>query len=114
MDHGNAAAIFTEVLLLSCLNGSFRLFLCHGAFSVVEPLRRCQVLPAHATRDEIFPAVSQHVEKSIVGLRYFTSDIPDEDPDNIGVDEAPNLGFALFKIAVKTGILERDRCLRRK
>ena len=35
-------------------------------------------------------------------------------PDNVGVDQAPDLRFAFFEIAVKTGILQGDRGLRRK
>ena len=38
----------------------------------------------------------------------------DEDPDDVGVDQAPDLGFALFEIAVQAGILQRDRRLRGK
>ena len=43
-----------------------------------------------------------------------TFEIPDEDPDDVGVDQAPDLGFAFCEIAVQTGILQRDRGLRGK
>ena len=67
-----------------------------------------------ATRDEIFTAVSHHVEKRFIGLDNLTFEIPDKDSDNVGVDQAPNLRFAFFEIAVKTGILQGDRGLRGK
>ena len=43
-----------------------------------------------------------------------TFDLPEEDPDDVGLDQSPDLGFAFFEIAVQTSILQRDRCLRGK
>ena len=43
-----------------------------------------------------------------------TFEIPDEDSHNVGVDQAPDLRFAFFEIAVKTRILQGDRGLRRQ
>ena len=96
------------------MGGSGRLQLCYGPFVPVLPFCRRQIPPAHATREEIFTAVLHHVEKRFIGLNNLTFEVPDEDPDNVGVDQAPDLGFALFEIPVKTGILQGDRGLRRK
>ena len=68
----------------------------------------------HTTREEIFTAVFEQVEKRFIGLKNFTLEIPDEDTHDVGVDQAPDLGFALFEIAVKTGILQGDCGLRGK
>jgi hypothetical protein len=43
-----------------------------------------------------------------------TFELPDEDLQNVGVDQAPDLPFAIFEIAIKPRILERDCGLRRK
>ena len=58
--------------------------------------------------------VSQHTQKRVIGFEKPTFEVPDDDPDDVGVDQAPNLCFALCKIAVQAGILERDRRLRGK
>jgi len=39
-------------------------------------------------------------------------EIPDDDPNDVGVDQAPDLGFTFAQIADQTGILQRDRRLR--
>jgi hypothetical protein len=41
------------------------------------------------------------VEKRFIGFDNLTFQVPDEDPDNIGVDQAPDLRFALLEICVK-------------
>ena len=40
--------------------------------------------------------------------------IPDQNPNNIGVDKAPDLRFPFLKIAIETRVLQRDRCLCRQ
>ena len=52
------------------------------------------------------------LEKRVIGLEDPPFEIPDEDPDDVGIDQAPDLRFALLKIAVQTGIFQRDRRLR--
>src|SRR4051794_41832042 len=39
--------------------------------------------------------VAQDVEKGFVRLQNLAFEIPDEDADDVGVDQAPNLRFAL-------------------
>src|SRR3954466_10666620 len=39
--------------------------------------------------------VAQDVEKGFVRLQNLAFEIPDEDADDVGVDKAPNLRFAL-------------------
>src|SRR5713101_8284240 len=85
--HGHAAAVFPEVLLLERLDGSGRLCLCDGPFVAVTPFRRSQVRPAQATRDEIFTPVLHHVEKRFIGVDNLTFRVPDDDPHDIGVGD---------------------------
>ena len=56
--------------------------------------------------------ISQHTQKRVIGFENPTFEVRDDDPDDVGVDQALNLRFALCKIAVQAGIFERDRGLR--
>ena len=78
----------------------------------IAPFRRRQVRPADATRDEIFTVVSHHLEERVIGLDDPIFAIEDEDADDVGVDQTPDLRFPLFEIAVQPGILQRDGRLR--
>src|SRR6476620_7243746 len=55
-----------------------------------------------------------HTKKCVVGLKNAAVVIPNENPDDGSVHQAPNLRFAFREIAIKPRILERDCCLRRK
>ena len=76
-----------------------------------------------ATRDEILPVVSHHAEKFVIGLENAPLDFPDNDPDDVGVDQAPDLLIARLDIALELDVLlcrfsppprfepcERQRC----
>ncbi len=78
----------------------------------VEPFRRCEVGPAQAARDEIVTVVSHDAEKRVIGLQNPTSKLPDDDPDDVGVDQASDLRFAFAEIAVQARIFQRDCRLR--
>ena len=43
-----------------------------------------------------------------------TFEVPDEDADDVGVDQAPDLRFPFLEVAIETGILQGDRGLRRE
>ncbi|MGA7263176.1 MAG: hypothetical protein WCA23_11740 [Stellaceae bacterium] len=60
-----------------------------------------------ATRGEILSVVSHHAEKRVIRVKNATFEIPDDDPDDVGVDQAPDLLFALFKIALQVDVLLR-------
>src|SRR5215472_14443100 len=102
--YGHPAAVFPEILFLEGLEPPRLLHLCHGTFVAVAPFWRSQVSPADATRNKIFPAVSHHLEQRFIGLDYPAIQIPHEDPDNVSVDQALDLRFAIFEIAIKTRI----------
>ena len=112
--HGNATAILPEVLFLERLESPSCLYLCYGTFVAVAPFCRREIRPSHAPRNEIFAAESQHVQKSFIGFDDLAFEIPDTDSDNVSVDQAPDLRLALCEIAIKTGIFQEDRGLRRK
>ena len=43
--------------------------------------------------DEILTVVLKHLQKRLVGLDDLTLEVRDEDPQNAGVDQAPDLTF---------------------
>jgi len=104
-EYGDTAAVFPEVLLLERCAGSGHLQLFNGPCVGVAPFRRRQVRPAYATQDKILSIVSDDTEKRVIGIQNPPFVIPDEDPDDVGVDQTadPRLSFA--EIAVKTGVL---------
>src|SRR5712675_323523 len=59
--HGHAAAVFPEILLLVCLKNPSCQELCQGTFVALAPFGRRQIRPAQFTRDEILTAVLQHL-----------------------------------------------------
>ena len=103
--HGHAAAVLPEVLLLEWLDSPDQLQLCHGPRVAVAPFRRRQARPVQATRGEILSVVSHDAEKRVIRLKNATFEIPDDDPDDIGVDQTPDFLFALFKIALELDVL---------
>jgi len=58
------------------------------------------------TRCDVFLIVSQHAEKGFIRCDDGTLDIPNRDSQNVGVDQAPNLSFALFDISVEARVLQ--------
>src|ERR1700756_1894563 len=57
----------------------------------LAPFGRRQIGPAYSARDEILAAVLQHPQKRFVGIDDCTFEVPDEDSQNVGVDQAPDL-----------------------
>src|SRR5229473_7401091 len=104
--HGHAAAIFPEILFLVWLNRPGSLQFCDGAFVALAPFGRRQIGPAHTTRNESFTTVLQHPQKRFVGPDDRTFKAPDADPQNVGIDQAPNLPFAICEIPIEPRILE--------
>ncbi len=105
-EHGHAAAVLAEVLLLKRGQDPGPLQLWHPLSGIaVEPFRWGQVGPADATRCEILTIVAHDAEKGVIGLEDPAFEIPYDDPDDVSVDQAPDLLFASFKIAVEPDVL---------
>ncbi len=96
----HAAAVFAKVLFLTRLDGSSRLQLCDGLIVGVAPFGRRQLRPSQRTRDEIFPGISDHIEKGFVGFDDPALKIPDQDPDDVRVDQAADPGLPFPEIVV--------------
>src|SRR6202043_348257 len=88
--HGHTAAIFPEILFFVWLKSPGRVQYWEGAFVALAPFGRRQVCPAHLTRDEIPTVVPHHQKKRVIGLENPAFRLPNEDADNVGVDQAAN------------------------
>src|SRR6267378_3504634 len=104
----------TGTRLLERFMASGRPDLCRSPFVSVVPFGGCQRRPAEATRNEIVAAVSHHMEKGFVGVENATFKIPHDDPDDVRVDQTADPGLPFLEIVVQTGVLQRDRRLRRQ
>jgi hypothetical protein len=91
---GDATAVLAEIFLFKGLHGSCRLHLCQRPCVALAPFLRGQICPIHAPRGEILPVVSHHPQERVISLNNLAVDVPDDDPDDIGIDQAPDLGFA--------------------
>src|SRR5262245_29016438 len=83
-------------------------------FGALAPFWRGQSGPAQAARNQVLTVIPDDTEKRVIGLKNSTFEIGNEDPNDVGVDQTPNLSFAIFEVAIKPRILERDRGLRRQ
>src|SRR5262249_46838832 len=83
-------------------------------FGALAPFWRGQSGPAQAARNQVLTVISDDTEKRVIGLKNSTFEVGNEDANDVGVDQKPNLSFAIFEVAIKPRILERDRRLRRQ
>src|SRR5262249_1403851 len=112
--HGHAAAIFPKILLLKWLKAPGRAQFRQGTFVVLAPFRRRQSGPAHTARNQLLTVIPYDTEKRVIGLKNSTFEIGNEDANDIGVDQTPNLPFAICQIEIEPRILKRNRGLRSK
>src|SRR5262245_28602647 len=110
--HRNAAAVLAKILLLERLKAPGRAQFRQGALVVLAPFRRRQSGPAHIARNQVFTVIPYDTEKRVIGLKNSTFEIGNEDANNVGVDQTPNLPFAICQIEKEPRILERNRGLR--
>src|ERR1700682_533302 len=109
----HAAAIFAEIFLLERLAAPGRAHLGQRILVGRGPLGGRQLRPPYPTRDKVFTAVAQHVQKGFVGFDDPAPRIPNHDSDDVRVDQAADPGLPFPEIVVQTGVLQRDRRLRR-
>src|SRR5208283_2784453 len=104
----HAAAVLAEILLLERPRHSGHPQLLNGKGG---PFRRSEVRPPQSAREEVLAVVSYCAKIGVVGVENLALRIPDANPDNVGVKQAPYLRLALRQITVEMGVLERDRRL---
>jgi len=102
--YGHTATVF---FVNSFSNGSnARYFLLFDSCVIpVAPVGRPLGPPTLCGPKPGLRTVVHHAKKFVVGLKYATIEIPDENSHDIGIDQAPDFRFAFCKIVVQTGIL---------
>jgi hypothetical protein len=55
----------------------------------------------YTASEEILAVVSHHTKKRVIGLQNSAIEVPDEYPDDVGVDQAPELDLALFDLSAQ-------------
>src|SRR5260370_9391719 len=104
--HGHATAVLAEPLTLERLQAPGHFELSYTLLDGVAPFRRYQLPPSHATPDQILAAVADHAQKS--GISFNDSDcileFKYDDPDDAGVDQAPNPRFPFLKLSIETEV----------
>src|SRR6516164_2045624 len=106
--------LFSKILFLERLNGPGLSQFCQGANVALAPFRRGQLGPVHAARNQILTGISYDTEKRVIGIDNPALEVDNEDPNDIGIDQMSDLPFAIFEVAIKPRILERDCRLGRK
>src|ERR1700733_4982502 len=92
--HGYAAVVFSCEFFFERLEPTAAFLLFDPCVIPVAPVRRRQVRPTYTARNQVFAIVAHHAKKFVVGLKNATVEIPDENPDDVGIDQAPDLRFA--------------------
>ena len=87
--NGDAAAVLPEVLLLDRQPDSSPFVLFDPLCVALAPVPRGQIVPVDATRRKVITVVSDDPEKRVIGLENPTVEVPDEDADDVRVDQAP-------------------------
>jgi hypothetical protein len=108
--HGDAAAVLAEIFLFKGLHGSARVHLCQRPRVALAPFPRGQICPIHAPRGEILSVVSHHPQERVISLNNLAVDVPDDDPDDIGVDQSPDLRFAFAEVTID-GVQSMGECV---
>src|SRR5882672_8598494 len=107
----NAAAVFAEKFLLERLAAPGRAHLGQRILIGGGPLGGRQLRPPYPTRDKVFTAVAQHVEKGVVRFDDPAPRIPDHDSDDVRVDQAANPGLPFPEIVVQAHVFDGDHRL---
>jgi hypothetical protein len=85
--HGHAAAVLPEVLLLEWLQSPALRELGDQPLIAFAPFRGSQVPPDQATSGEILAVVSHDGEERVVRVDDPPFELSDEDADDVGVDQ---------------------------
>ena len=110
--HRHQAAVLVEILLFIRGQAAGLLELLQVSFLLaVEPFAGCQVGPSQATRDEIRALVADDAKKRVIGLENLTTLVPEDDPDDVGVDQSADLRFPFPDFAVQVAVFKRNRRL---
>src|SRR6266849_8517859 len=92
--YGHAATVLSGEFLFERFESAATFLLFDSCVIPVAPVGRRQVCPPYAARNQVFAVVAHHAKKFVVGLENATVEIPDENSDDVGIDQAPDFRFA--------------------
>src|ERR1700688_2852179 len=95
--YGHTATVFSGVFLFARREPAAAFLLLDPGVISVAPVGRRQVRPPYAASNQVIVIVVHHAEKFVVGFKNTTFEIPDENSDNVGIDQTPNLRFACLQ-----------------
>src|SRR5216684_7770801 len=92
--YGHTATVFSCEFFFERLEPTAAFLPFDPCVIPVAPVGRRQVRPPYTARNQVFAIVAHRAKKFVVGLKNATVEIPDENPDDVGIDQAPDLCFA--------------------
>src|SRR5258706_4742250 len=102
--YGHTATVFSSVFLFERLEPAATFLLFDPCVIPVAPVGRRQICPPYAAREEVLTAVAHHAKKFVIGLKNAAIEIPDENSDDVGIAQAPDLSLAFRDVAVQTSV----------
>src|SRR6266851_6852273 len=93
--YGHTATVFSREFLFEWLEPTATLLPLDSCVIPVAPVGRRQLRPPYAARNKVFAVVAHHTKKFVIGLKNATVEIPDENSDDVGIDQAPDFRLAL-------------------
>src|SRR5438445_3208550 len=94
------AAILPDILLFKGLHGLLVRKLGYRQRIAITQFRWRHVRPVHSTGQEIVLIISNYAEKLIVGIKNLTLHVPDDDADDVGIDEVTNFCLTPFNLSL--------------
>src|SRR6266481_9145131 len=109
--HGHTATVFSREFFFERLEPAATFLLFDPCVIPVAPVGRRQVRPPYAARNQVFTVVAHHAKKFAVSLKNATFEIPDENSDDVGIDQAANPGLPFPEIVVQAHVFDGDHRL---
>ena len=106
--HRDAAAVLAEKFFLDRDGHPGGAHFREPAGGEVPVFRWRHAFPVQCTGQQLLSRVTDHVEKSVVGIRVAAAHIPKANADDVGLDQAPDAGMAVTHIGIEAGVVERD------
>src|SRR5580658_3135396 len=90
----HAAAVLAEILFLERRDGAGGGKLGDSLFGATDPFRRRHIHPADAAGEEVLAIIPYDAKIGVIGFDQAPAPLADADPDNVGVEQAPDVGVA--------------------
>ena len=112
--HRHAAPVFPEVFFLERLGGAGQRKLGESLFGAIDPFRRRHGHPADTAGKEIVPIIPYDAKIGIIGFDQSTVALPDADPDDVGVEQPPDLGVAFTERLLGPLVVGQEALIHRR